>query len=208
MVGWNVGGVRMRKWRRILAVVTGIAATGAVLMPAMARDTKSEIAELGEMLRIKPNYPVPAEPNQIFYIERSLNPNTVVYVANLDASGKLDPKEPVKAYWRRYNRGGYVKQLSLPERMLAYGVASVKRDGPNGAYSLTIAALPERKIYVGLNDKGHPEAFAKVGSRWARLVYVYLEVDDSGFLPDVSAMDLFGYDKATGKPLREHLTER
>lgn len=198
----------MRNWRRILAIVTGIAAMAVVLTPSFARDVKREVTELDAILRIKPKYPVPADTNQIFYIQRSLNPNTVVYAANLDASGKLDPKEPVKAFWRRYNRGGYVKQLSLPERMLAYGVKAVMQDGPNGSYSFTVAALPERKIYVGLDDKGHPEAFSKVGNRWVRLVYVYLEVDDSGFMPDVSAMDLFGYDKASGKPVREHLSER
>lgn len=196
----------MRRIFRILAVV--MAVTTVFLAPVAAHDMKSEITDLDQMLRIKPNYPVPTESNQLFYIQRSLNPNTVVYVANLDQSGRLDPKEPVKAYWRRYNRGGHAKPLNLPERMLAYGVSAVSHDGPNGAYSFTIAALPERKIYVGLDKKGRPEAFGKVGSRWATLAYIYLEVDDSGLLPDVSAMDLLGYDRTSGKPLREHLTQR
>jgi hypothetical protein len=196
----------MREMCRILAIVVGIAVIGLAAAPAAALEIKSEVTHLDEMLRIKPKYPVPADPNQIFYIERSLNANTVVYVANLDASGKLVANEPVKAYWRRFNRDGHIRALNLPERMMAYGIRSVKRDGPGGAYSFTIAALPGRKIYVGLDDKGRPEAFGRIGNRWVRLVYVYLEVDDSGFMPDVLAMDFFGYDKATGKPLREHLT--
>ena len=189
------------------AVVCILAAALVCTAPAGAREMKTVITTLDEIPRVKAKYPVPSEPNQLFYIERSVNANTVVYVAKLDAKGRLDADAPVQAYWRRYNRGGYVKLLNWPERMLAYGVQGVKHNGPNGAYSFHIAALPERTIYVGLDAKGHPEAFGRMGKDgWAKLDYVYLEVDDSGLLPDVTAMDFFGYDKATGKPVREHVT--
>jgi len=198
----------MFEGKRFAGVLLAMAfAAGFVLLPAQAREIKSVVTMLDEIPRVHPKYPIPNEPNQLFYVERSSNSNTVVYVANLDAKGRLDAKEPVKAYWRWYNRGGYVKPLNMVERMLAYGVKGVKRDGPNGSYSFHIAALPERTIYVGLDADGHPEAFGRVGKDgWAKLVYVYLEVDDSGLLPDVPAMDFFGYDRATGKPLREHVT--
>jgi len=180
-----------------------------VLPAADARDIKSEITELDQILRVRPKYPVPSEPNQLFYIERSSNSNTVIYVANLGADGHWDADKPVDAYWRWYNRGGYRKPLNLPERMLAYGIKDVKRDGPNGGYTFHVAAFPERTIYVDIDSQGHPEAFEKVGKdRWLKIVYAYLEVDDSGLLPDVTAIDFFGYDKATGKALREHVTRR
>ncbi len=171
---------------------------------SLAGGMTSQVTELESLPRVHPEYPVPNEPNQIFYIERSSNSNTVVYCANIK-DGKLDPKEPVIAYWRWYNVDGHRKPLNFMERMLAYGIKSVKHDGPDGSYSFKIAALPERTIDVGLDENGRPEAFGKVGGRWARLVYVYLEVDDRGMLPDVPALDFFGYDKATGKPLREHI---
>jgi Domain of unknown function (DUF4833) len=182
---------------------------GALLVmltaPAHARQLTSQVTELDNLPRVHPEYPVPSEPNQIFYIERSSNSNTVVYCANIDKDGKLDPKEPVTAYWRWYNVDGHRKPLNFAERMLAYGIKSVKHDGPNGSYSFKIAALPERTLYVGLDDKGRPQAFGKVGNRWARLVYVYLDVDDSGILPDVPDLDFYGYDMSTGKALREHI---
>ncbi len=190
--------------RRLLAGL--VAAFCLSLSPAAdGRELKSHVTEMDQILRVHPEYPVPSEPNQIFYIERSSNSNTVVYTANLDAQGHLDPHEPVIAYWRWYNVDGHRKPLNFAERMLAYGIKSVKRDGPGGSYTFKLAALPERMIYVGLDSKGHPEAFGKVENRWARLVYIYLEVDDSGLLPDVTAMDFFGIDKATGKALREHV---
>jgi hypothetical protein len=184
----------------------GLVAALCLLSSATARELKSHVTDLEQIPRVHPEYPVPNEPNQLFYVERSSNSNTVIYTANLDAKGHLNPDKPVIAYWRWFNRGGYIKQLNFAERMMAYGINSVKHDGPNGAYSFKIAALPERTLYVGLDGKGHPEVFGKSGDRWARLAYIYLEVDDSGMLPDVPAMDFFGYDRTTGKPLREHVT--
>jgi hypothetical protein len=50
----------------------------------------------------------------LFIVERSKNANVVHYDARLTADGKLDPKEPVTAYWvllaedgRRPCRGGH-----------------------------------------------------------------------------------------------------
>ena len=173
---------------------------------ADGRELTSRVTDLDQLPRVRPEYPVPNEPNMLFYIERSVNSNTVVYAANLDSHGRIDPDTPIIAYWRWYNVDGHRKPLNFAERMLAYGIKSVTHDGPGGSFTFKLAALPERTIFVDLDSKGLPEAFGKVGNRWARLVYVYLEVDDSGLVPDVTAMDFFGYDKHTGKPLREHIT--
>jgi hypothetical protein len=188
-------------------VSRGVAAVFCLLLAASAAEARqltSTVTEPDTLTRLRPEFPVPEEPNQLFYIERSVNANTVVYAANLDAGGKLDGQNPVTAYWRWYNVDGHKKPLNFAERMMAYGIKAVKRDGKS-AFSFKIAALPERTIYVDLDGKGHPEAYGKAGSRWVRLVYVYLEVNDHGLLPDVTAMDFFGYDKATGKPVREHI---
>lgn len=185
--------------------LSGLFAMALSLSPTYGGDVKSHITEMDQLLRVHPEYPVPNEPNMLFYIERSSNSNTVIYCANLDAQGKLDKDKPVIAYWRWYNVDGHHKELNFAERMLAYGIKSVKHDGPNGAYSFKVAAFPERTIYVGLDSKGRPEAFGKVGDHWVKLVYVYLEVDDHGVMPDVPALDFFGYDRETGKALREHI---
>ena len=191
-------------WRSIalfLAVV-------CLALPSTAKEMKSQVTEMESVPRLKPHYPVPAEPNQVFYVERSSNSNTVVYCAGLDKDGKLDKSEPIKAYWRWYNVDGHIKTLNFAERMMAYGIKSVKHDGPNGAYSFKIAAMPERTLYIGLDAHGQPEVFGKLGEHWVKLAYVYLEVDDHGLMPDVPELDLFGIERDTGKALREHINRR
>ena len=186
-----------------------VAAVGGLMLTAnteaYGREATSKVTELDQIYRVHPEYPVPNEPNQIFYIERSSNSNTVVYAANLDSHGRIDPNEPVNAYWRWYNVDGHKKPLIFIERMMAYGVKSVTHGGPHGAITFKVAAVPERKIVVDLDDHQRPEALMQIGGRWAKLIYIYLQVDDSGLLPKVPALDVFGIDKLTGKALREHI---
>ena len=89
--------------RRALAALLLLVA--AVVPPVMADDL-----------------PVPQEPHQIFYVQRSLNPNTIVYTARLNDKGELDPKHPVDVFWRRYNDDGERKDLTLVESKLAFGI--------------------------------------------------------------------------------------
>lgn len=186
-----------------------VAAAAGLMLAATAgadgRQLTSQVTELDRIPRVRPEYPVPDEPNMLFYIERSVNSNTVVYAAHLDVHGRIDPEAPVDAYWRWYNVDGHRKPLNFIERMMAYGVNSVAHGGPGGAVTFKVAALPERKLVLDLDSHGHPEALMRFGSRWARLDYVYLVVDDSGMLPSVTAMDILGFDKLTGKPLKEHV---
>ena len=197
--------------RNMTKVWRGLALAAALLgaaLPAVAKDGTSQVTELDAIPRVKPHYPIPSEPNQVFYIERSSNANTVIYCAKLGKDGKLDTSEPIVGYWRWYNVDGHIKPLNFAERMLAYGIKSIKHDGPNGSYSFKIAAMPERTLYIGLDAKGQPEVFSKVGARWVKLAYVYLEVDDHGIMPDVPELDFFGLDRTTGKAIHEHINRR
>jgi len=180
----------------------------ALTAAADAGGMSSEVKELDQIPRLHPEYPVPAEPHQLFYIERSSNSNTVVYAANLDQNGKLSQDEPVVAFWRWYHGGGHKKDLNFAERMMAYGIKTVRHDGPNGSYSFKVAAMPERTLYAGLDAKGNPEVFTRMGTHWATLSYVYLQVVDKGLLPDVPSLDLFGIDRESGKALHEHLVRK
>jgi len=172
---------------------------------ADALELTSSVTELGQISRMRPEYPVPNEPNMLFYIERSVNSNTVVYAAHIDSRGHIDPDAPVDAYWRWYNVDGHRKPLNLIERLMAYGVRPAGHGGPGGAVAFKVVALPQREIFVVQDKEGRPEAVVQFGNRWTKLVYVYLHVDDSGLVPKVTAMELFGIDKLTGKPLQEHV---
>lgn len=193
----------MRKSRLLcgLAALISLPLCGS----ADAHQRTSVITELDQIPRMRPEFKVPDEPNQLFYVERSVNSNTVVYAARLDPHGAIDLKTPVDAFWRWYNVDGHRKNLNFIERMLAYGVRAYP-PRPNHPVTFNIVALPERTLTLDLDGQKHPEALIQIGGHTVRLTYVYLEVVD-GIVPKVPSFDIFGIDKASGKAIHEHVVE-
>lgn len=61
-----------------------------LIFNSLAQKNKPVSAESTEQ------YPVPVtSPNQLFYIQRSSNINSIIYDANVGIDKKLDPKNPV-----------------------------------------------------------------------------------------------------------------
>src|SRR5262245_17024165 len=100
-------GVRLRPDRHegatlLVRIVLTCVLALALCSPAASRELKSNVTELNQVPSVRPEFPVPKEPNMLFYIQRSVNSNTVVYAAQIDPTGKLDADHPVVAYWRWY----------------------------------------------------------------------------------------------------------
>ena len=172
-----------------------------------ARDFASTITESAAITQMRPEFKRPDEPNQLFYVQRSPNSNTVIYAAKLDAKGAPDRREPVEGFWRKFNIDGSKQPLNFIERMMAYGVKQARTD-KNGVTTFTIAALPERTITLNLDAAGKPQALMQAGKHTIKLSYVYLHVVEGGLMPEVPKLDIFGTDIASGKAIHEHLVQK
>jgi hypothetical protein len=193
--------------KKFLLLIALVAALPVVTLPVRARDFSSSVSESSEIVRLRPEFKVPDEPNQLFYVQRSPNANTVIYAAKLDAKGNLDSRTPVDAFWRKFNIDGGKSGLNFIERMMAYGVR-VTANKPGQPVTFTIAALPERKLTLSWDAEHHPQATMMIGSRTVKLAYVYLQVVEGGMMPDVPSLDVVGTDIASGKAIHEHLIKK
>jgi hypothetical protein len=147
-------------------------------------------------------YPVPSEPNQLFFLQRSMNANTIVYVANLSSDGKLDGRAPVEIFWRRYNDSGEKLPLSLVERQLAFGVNTKRTLDESAGFVVTMKAYAKRSALLRVFN-GEPRLEAKVAGQNARLISAYLHLDESESPPRVLKVDLRGESLDTREPLLE-----
>jgi len=191
----------MRRAARALAMALVLGST-APAPPAAAAEIESLGVSYAERLpRVRPDYPVPNDPGQAFYLQRSTNPNTIVYALRFDAQGDLDRRRPVHAYWRRFNNQGQAAPLKAIERRFAYGVA-VRRQGP-GAFRVWLRPLPEIPIELRQTGPFEASVTVRIGGRPARPVYGYFQVDDSGLIPRIARLSLHGYDLATGRAITE-----
>jgi hypothetical protein len=176
-------------------------------LPAEARDFSSSITDSAEIVHLRPEFKIPDEPNQLFYVQRSPNSNTIIYAAKLDAQGDFDSSAPVEAFWRKFNIDGSRQPLNFMERMMAYGV-KVNPHKPGQPITFTIAALPERLLTLGMDAQHRPQATMQIGGRTVRVSYVYLQVVEGGLMPSVPSLDVLGTDLARGKAVREHLIQK
>ena len=169
--------------RRALAALLLLVA--AVVPPVMADDL-----------------PVPQEPHQIFYVQRSLNPNTIVYTARLNDKGELDPKHPVDVFWRRYNDDGERKDLTLVESKLAFGIGVEPVQGQPGNFMVRVVSYPRRAALLRMVD-GVPRLEIKLEGRPCRLDHAFLDVSESNGMPHVMRVDLYGYPLDGGEMVKE-----
>jgi Domain of unknown function (DUF4833) len=174
--------------------------------PAEARDFTSSVSEGSEIPHLRPEFKVPDEPDQLFYIQRSPNANTVVYAARLDARGDFDSTAPVDAFWRKFNIDGSRQPLNFMERLMAYGVR-LDTIRPGQPITFRVVALPDRTLTLAMDAQHHPEALLQVDGHTVKLSYVYLQVVEGGLLPKVPSLDIFGIDIASGKAIHEHLVQ-
>ena len=133
----------------------------------------------------------------LFIIERSKNANVVHYDARLTADGKLDPKEPVIAYWVMLAEDGRREELSWIEKKKAYGF-TIKPDPSVNGYKMTLVADPERQITVK-KERDAVRAEGVIDGRPAVLEKMYIKASDGLTGPKVEYIELYGKDLQTGE---------
>ncbi len=164
----------------------------------------SSVTLVEEVPVVRPDFPVPDEAGMLFYLQRSTNSNTIVYVANFRDDGTLDPDEPVVAYWRRFNTTGERKALKMVEDNFAFGVRAQATGDPN-VFKLYVVSYPERMATLKLVEPGRAEVIATAGERTFRPLYAYVDVNEDGLMPSVREVRVMGRDLATGKALVERI---
>lgn len=147
-------------------------------------------------------FPVPSGvPNQLFYLQRDPNTNTVIYQLNLNSAGQLDEEEPIKIFWIRYAEQGQREDLNFIQRKFAYGVKA-KKLAP-GKYELRFAAYGKLPLYL---MRGGPDnafhVYTSIANRQSVLERIYLRIEGGTFwVPNVKYIELKGSSPATREPV-------
>ena len=144
--------------------------------------------------------PVASRYLPLFVIERSVNANVVHYDAKLGPDGKLDPREPVVAYWIMRAEDGRRQDLNLIERLKAYGFTT-QASGAD-AYKLSIVSEKMRQILV-THEANAARAEMLIGGCHAYLQRIFVNTRKSMLLNFAESAELQGVDTTSGQPCRE-----
>ena len=146
------------------------------------------------------------KPQPLFIIERSKNANVVHYDARLTADGKLDPKEPVIAYWVMLAEDGHREELNWIEKKKAYGF-DIKPDPSVNGYKMTVVAAPQRQITVK-KEGDAVRAETVIDGRPAVFEKMYINASDGLTGPKVHYIELHGKDLQTGEKRFEKIVPK
>jgi hypothetical protein len=139
----------------------------------------------------------------LFVIERSLNANVVHYDARITPDGKLDPHQPVVAYWIMAAEDGRRQELNLAEKYRAYGFTA-QPDPSGDSCRMMLAAERKREIHV-YRQGGAVRAEIQIAGHHAFLQRVFVTTHKAYGIQVPSYVELFGADVVTGEPCYEKL---
>lgn len=183
----------MGKTKLILSLVLFLSAAHLTL----AQDGKGR-------LHVFDGHTVPDDPNILFYIQKNTNPNTIVYALLLNQAGKIDSKNPIEVFWRRYQEDGRKKKLGWLEKTFAFDFKVKKLSKPN-TYMFTLVAMKKKQLIASQDKNGNPMVLTQINGKTAYLDRIYLMVDDTKRIQEVLSMELFGRDLKTGKLVYEKI---
>jgi hypothetical protein len=138
---------------------------------------------------------------KLFFIQRSKNANEVHYDARVTQDGTLDPKDPVDGYWLNKAEDGSRRSISAIQR-IAYGY-DVDPNG-DGTWTMKLKAFPDRKLKLH-RVNGRWRAEVPIAGKLAYMTKLYVATDESGLIPRVLFVDVYGEEVASGAPVREHI---
>ncbi len=151
------------------------------------------------------DFPVPPQTKtMLFYIQRNMNSNTIVYDANIK-DGKIDPDKALNIYWIRYTEKSQKKDLGYLERVLAYGAEAKATDYDKDVYIIHFAASKKRTATFFIDESGQAIALMNINGKKSRLSKIFVQAEETSWLPKVKYVDITGSDLQTGVKVVERI---
>jgi hypothetical protein len=149
-------------------------------------------------------YPTPTgNVNQLFFIQRDPNINTLIYELNFK-NGALNEEEPVHVFWIRYAEKGQHDDLNYIQRNFAYGVKSKMINKEN--YEIHFVSYKKKIMYLRKSTDNKFYVFTDINKKQAILKQVFIRVSGGSFwVPNIEYVELKGVDPSSGIEVIERM---
>jgi hypothetical protein len=145
------------------------------------------------------NYPVPEKSSRhLFYIQRMVNSNTVVYEANFDEEGFLDTQRPVHVFWVDFEDGAKISELNLLEKRFAYGVKFKALNSTGSVFELKLAAYDKISLRLKWICPFKAAVFMPSGDSELPVDHAFISSDNNGFFTRVESIKVFLREPGSG----------
>ena len=133
----------------------------------------------------------------LFKIERSRDPDIVMYDVNLDSKGNLDRSMPIKIYWIKKTEDNHFETLTGIQRKFSYGLSY--KDISENRVVFQFASSLDRTFELIKCSDNYYRVFTDYYGKQVELKSLYVHFEDESFwFPSISKIDLFGIDSDDG----------
>jgi hypothetical protein len=144
----------------------------------------------------------------LFIIQRSKNANEVHYDARVGEGGELNHGSPVDSYWVLLASGSRRRSdIGVFEKM-AYGF-ELKEVDPT-RYAFELAAMkklgPNARHMWLVREGGRWRVATLISGKEAYLTRLYVATNESGLIPKVLYVDVFGKEAGSSRTLHDRVT--
>ena len=153
-------------------------------------------------------FPVPpANKAMLFYLQRTMNVNTVVYEINYQTDGEVNKKQPVKIYWINYAEDGKTSPLTFMQNKFAYGIESTLLETEKPTFKINLVSYKKVDIYLRpVGKDGSYQAQVSINGKQSSLVNIRINIVGGTYLrPIVYDIVLTGKDLETGEKVTEKI---
>lgn len=149
-------------------------------------------------------FPEPqSNPDQLFYLQRTHNKNTIVYELN-KKDGVLNTSEPIHVFWIRYEENGQRKELSYIQRKFAYGIHAKKINEEHYRLSLTSYGAFPMDLIKGPDNSF--KVYANANGKRIRLRRIFIKITGGTmWSPNIEYFELKGTEVQSGDVVTERM---
>jgi len=140
----------------------------------------------------------------LFKIDRSRDPDIVVYDVRLDSQGMLDTSSPISVYWKKFSEDGIFEPLTGIQKKFAYGI-KFKNITDHSADFEFVSSL-DRIFELRKSGDDHYKVYTYSEGNKVEVMSLFIHFkDDSFWFPEISKIELVGLDTKKGSMVSESI---
>ena len=147
----------------------------------------------------------PANENMLFYLQRTIDINTLIYEINYNQNGEINKNKPIKIYWIDFAKGAEITPLTFPQKMFAYGIDHTVTDEKEKIFKINLVSYKKIVMYLKPTGKnGTYQTHITLNGIECILTNILVHIVGGTYMnPNVSDIELLGKNLKTGKKIIE-----
>jgi len=190
--------------KAVPVVVTGLIFISALFNFGSVNTIFSQTQDQSNPSPLK--FPVPKGiTNQLFYLQRDPNTNTIICELNTNDKGQIVQNDPVHVYWLRFEENSEKKELGYVQRKFAYGIES--KVLANDQYELRFVSHKKLPMYLVKSDEDKKyHVYVTVNNKKIQIERIFLRIEGGSFwLPNVKYVEIKGMNASNNTLITERI---